>query len=546
VQHPKCTLSRSVRSDYIFVTCFGLEKGSLYGRRGLMCEDQVPLPTSIGKDWRMRSLPFIALLGILLQISSPGLAQSSPDAATEVSKSASVSLLKDRDFKRGIYLQSPDQQNRSHIGTIYPASGMSLDDPVWTFPQWHGIYPLTMTTGTALADGGVEYANRAKRAVFGPGARFILGLTGADRGKHTSKFVTEPIATTGISKIKTTAGLSQDTWVPGGEYIRLSEMDHLYLRLTARLLKAEPLGAAVRGTAAVSFVGLHIRNVDPARKELVYFVVPLYDSRERTRRTVRLVDAATGDRYFIYGTGNKSIIGAKSFHDKEWITINKDILPLVKDALGKVRKNPKFSHYSEKLADYTISEMNIRWEMSADMNVEMEFKDYDLRAQVKPSTPILSIVAHPTTVPIGMPTSITWHASGVIGDCTVRQDDRVLATQNSGSQRSEVLGGNSAFELACASATGATEVRRIVVKATKSACAVAAQPPTIARGQESELSWRSVEGKAASISPGVGNVPAEGKLVVRPMGRTNYMLTVGDPKGRYPTQCNAVVSVSPE
>lgn len=490
----------------------------------------------------------IAALVIVLHDPSRGLAQTAqenapPEPANAIGERRS--LLTDPRFEQGVYLQSPDQQNRSNIGTIYPVSGSGTENPAWTFSQWHGLYPLTMSTPAFPSGGGVEYKNTGKWAVFGPGRRLVIGLNGVDRGQHTSKFVRGEVAPTGITKIKTTAGISQETWIPGGNYIRLSEMENLHLQLNARLLRAEVV-SKMSGTAAVAFVGLHIRNIDPSRRELVYFVVPLYDSRERSRRKVRLLDAATGDKFFIYGTGNQEIIGGESFHDRDWVKIDKDILPLVGDAIKQARKNPKFADYSADPRDYTISQVSLRWEMSADMNVEMEFKNFDLVATLKSPYPSLSIAARPAVVPRGTRAEITWKSSRRGDSCVLRQDGEILFTQLGGDQLSRVVDEDSAFELVCTTEAGSTDRRRVVVKASDSACAILARPNTIRLGQTTELVWHSKSDREATITPDVGKVRRAGSVVVKPTGRTNYILTLGDREGRYPTQCNVVVSVLPE
>ena len=477
---------------------------------------------------------------LLALVAGPALSQStndlsSPTPQERMRERNTVSLLQDRNFEWGINLQSPDQQDRSNIGTLYPFDGNSSKDPVWTLSQWHGLHSLLDSERAQSRDGAVEYRNAGKHVVFGPGARLSLGLTGEDRGQHTSKYV---------SKIKTTLGIAQDTWVPGGEYYRLSNMEHLRLKMTARLIKAEtPKGPPPAGTAAVAFVGLHIRSVDPASKDLIYFVMPLYDSRERTKRPVRLIDAATGGRFFIYGTGNAALIGDKSFHDKQWITIDKDILPLVRDALAAARRVPKFSTYSANLSDYTISQMNIRWEVSADINVEMEFKDYDLEAQLRPSTPRLSINAASSRVAKGAPADISWTASSVSGDCVIKKDNVILGNGNTGHLQTEPLLENATISLECLGMTGLREVRAITIQAAASACELKVQPMSIHRGQSAQLSWRGPASAQVTIEPGIGDVQPSGKMTVKPTARTNYIMTVRSATRSRPQQCHVVLPV---
>jgi hypothetical protein len=257
---------------------------------------------------------------------------------------------------------------------------------------------------------------------------------------------------------------------------------------------------------------------------------------------VRTVDRATGGRFYIYGTGNEALIGTQSFHDKQWITIDKDIMPLVKDALAQARKNPKFADYSADLADYTISLMSIRWEMSANMDVEMEFKNFDLTGVLKPAIPTLSIMAAPDRVPKGKAAEVTWSASNVAGDCTVRNKDAVLGKGNSGTRKTEPLESSATIVLECPRANGTTEKRAVTVRSLHFACAITADPPAVKPGGTTVLSWQSEPSADNSISE-IGKVDASGTRQVAPGTRTNYIMTVRRASDTRPQQCNVVVPV---
>lgn len=72
-----------------------------------------------------------------------------------------------------------------------------------------------------------------------------------------------------------------------------------------------------------------------------------------------------------------------------------------------------------------------------------------------------------------------------------------------------------------------------------------ATPTTIQRGQSATLTWSSTNATTVSISPGVGNVSAEGSQQVSPTDSTTYTLTATGPGGTADANAHITVSVPP-
>lgn len=72
-----------------------------------------------------------------------------------------------------------------------------------------------------------------------------------------------------------------------------------------------------------------------------------------------------------------------------------------------------------------------------------------------------------------------------------------------------------------------------------------ATPTTIQRGQSATLTWSSTNATTVSISPGVGNVSAEGSQQVSPTDSTTYTLTASGPGGTADANAHITVSVPP-
>ena len=66
---------------------------------------------------------------------------------------------------------------------------------------------------------------------------------------------------------------------------------------------------------------------------------------------------------------------------------------------------------------------------------------------------------------------------------------------------------------------------------TAASCTLSASPSTVARGATTTLSWTTTNARSASITPGIGSVPANGTRVVQVSGPTVYSMTVVGSQG---------------
>jgi len=72
-----------------------------------------------------------------------------------------------------------------------------------------------------------------------------------------------------------------------------------------------------------------------------------------------------------------------------------------------------------------------------------------------------------------------------------------------------------------------------------------ASPTTIQRGESVTLTWSSSNATTLSVSPGVGNVSAEGTQRVTPQESTTYTLSATGPGGSVDATARVTVSVPP-
>ena len=113
----------------------------------------------------------------------------------------------------------------------------------------------------------------------------------------------------------------------------------------------------------------------PGFGKLVWFGIPLYDDRSPFPKEHKSRDFG-GTNMFIF-TPDGRIYSERSAHDREWITVDKELRPLFLEALETAWQRG-FSLESRDLADYRITGMNLGWEVPGLFDVEMQVRDLSL------------------------------------------------------------------------------------------------------------------------------------------------------------------------
>ncbi len=450
------------------------------------------------------------------------------------------------EFPHGIDVNNRDQEVRTTLGTLFPF-GYIPGNPEWHIGQWHGAYPFIPPLLGTTTNGAVEYKTEGKRLVIGPGNRLIMGVNTVDRALHTN---------TG-KKDKTQFGLSRDTWTAGADFYRLTDLASIKLTFKGRLTKAEKGPGGLEGGSAQAFLGFHVRNATTTGAgvdDVMYFVIGLYDARYSVKPETVNIDGASMDQYIIYNTGTEAIAGkGVTFSDKQWHTVDVDLLPIMKRGLTKIwaeadKSGGPDSYASKNFADYTFSQVAAHWEMSENMNVEFEFQDLDVVANVLSDKPILTLTADVDRVLPGGATTVRWNTRNV-SNCTITGPN-VASSGVSGSFSTGPLASTSVYTLACGA-----ETRQLSVRVSAMGCAITAAPSSVTAGNPVTLSWNTVGTfLSKSIYPGITNEMMSGvnSIVVRPQLTTNYEMTLWNGTRMTPggeravfSQCNAVVTVAP-
>ena len=310
---------------------------------------------------------------VILVLSSSVLAIAQENAARV------VPLLDDTRFERGFTVWSPEPGRHVDEGAIRPSD--STARPVWGLAQWHSRFTLAEAKREQLPDGSVCFTDGAKTVTFfSPGAEADISF-----------------ALNGNIEYGSRAPQPGDPWPHLLAERKLlvhpavTELESVRIAVRYRLVKADvhrPDGFDPRRHTAqfVFYITVQNRNRQSAGfGDYFWFGVPMYDTRYRLPRAHKAVDKgsdrkpATGK--FIFNPGGQRYT-TQSAHDGEWVAIEKDLLPLIREGLETAWRMG-YLQDSRDMADYRLIAMNTGWEVTGPLDVEMQVAGLRLEAVLK-------------------------------------------------------------------------------------------------------------------------------------------------------------------
>jgi len=284
-------------------------------------------------------------------------------------ESASRELIRDPTFSQGFILLEPSPGKRVVYGRLPgPAEG---GRPVWDLAQWSSQHRL-VNESVRLPDGSLRYANSAKEV--------IIGATGSNL----------TLVVNGSAEYGSRARKKGEPWVhllveqSSSRQPSIAELRELVLKIDVRLLRSElrrtdDYTPDLHAAQFQLFLTVQNRNSDSAGfGKFLWFGVPFYDDRYRDPPGHVAQDTAGSDM-FIY-TPPAAEFFKGSAHDKGWIRVDKDLVPLIKQALQATWQQGHLTE-SRELADYRITTVNLGWEVPGILDVGMQMRNLSFLAQ---------------------------------------------------------------------------------------------------------------------------------------------------------------------
>ena len=315
-----------------------------------------------------RLSPFCGLVLYFLLISS-----------CDAQQRETIVLLDDTNFQRGFVVWTPKPGKKVRAGELIPLD--NHQPPVWQVAQWHSRFDMSQANRQQPAPGVVQFYDGAKLLKLNynrTATTITLGLNGST--EYQSKPPQRGAAWPHLLLER-----------PLLAHPALSDLESVPFQISYRLLKQKPTrneGWDKRRHTAQFLLYITIQNRNRSSAgfgDYYWFGVSMYDARHRHTPPHKTADKSSehklGTGKFIFNPAGKRYT-TKSAHDREWITIQRNLLPLMKEGLEDAWKKG-FLDDSQNLSDYHLGGLNIGWEVTGTWDVAMQVKNLSLQAQKK-------------------------------------------------------------------------------------------------------------------------------------------------------------------
>lgn len=335
-----------------------------------------------------------ARLATTASLAACSLISSGP--AVHANTDSTYEVFQDPHFQNGLILLDPALGKLVPYGNT-PALNEGAE-PAWKLAQWSSNHPIDASKYTILDDGAISYVN--------PGKTLIMGKVGTENADLT-------MSVEGLVEYKDlgrTARKEGEAWphilveqsienVP-----RLPELSALKFSVEAKLnsvkhLKTPDYNPNLHSAIFLCYMTVQDVNPDSASfNQCVWFCIPIYDDRHRVPPEYMAKDVGKSDAtgMFIY-TLPGSEYTKDSAHDKRWIKLERDILPLILDSL-KMAWDRGYLQGNRDLADYSIKTFAIGWETPGTFNAEAQIRNLSLKA-TRAESPVTAQQAQQTPSP---------------------------------------------------------------------------------------------------------------------------------------------------
>jgi hypothetical protein len=305
------------------------------------------------------------LAGLLLMIGSMCV------SATETS----LELIGDNHFQRGFVLWKTEPGKHVQYGELRGPDERA--EAVWGVSQWSSRFPLVADAGVKMENGAITWSNAAKAVTVG-----VAGSERADIGLAVNTGVEYSPKSRNAGEPWVHLLVEQEFAQPA----QLAEMSAAKLHVEARLVRSKrlPMSNYTPNVHAAQFqIYFTVQNRKPGSSgygDLLWFGVPIYDDRYPFANDFAEQDFG-GTAKFIVMPAWKKFLDI-SAQDGKWVTVDKDLLPMIHEALVTAWKRG-FLKGSKEFSDYYIGGVYMGWELPGSFEVEMQVRNLSLKAVSK-------------------------------------------------------------------------------------------------------------------------------------------------------------------
>lgn len=285
-----------------------------------------------------------------------------------------TSVLGDRLFEQGLVRKRAGVPSP---GNIYPF-GAATAAPIWEMAEWGTKYELEEADKVTTSGERITYANAGKAISFEKkGADVSVAMDVTTSAEYD----------TPREQNQAWPHLLVEQAFP--EKPLMTDLEGLVLKFKGRLTGAEmkmdenDFNPGLHTAQFQLFITVQDANPNSAYYgDYLWFGIPFYDYRYEHIPLYAAQDVGKGDATgkFIYSVGSADFMEG-SFHTKDWITIEKDIYPLIVGALKLAKERGYLT--GSFFEDFRLTGMNLGWEVPGTFDAGFEFNGFDILAITK-------------------------------------------------------------------------------------------------------------------------------------------------------------------
>ena len=308
-----------------------------------------------------------------------------------------VALIDRTRCDNGMHVAEPDGKDG---GFLYPNPKLRSENPPWNLCQWSSRFTLAGKPLCISDDGCIaSFSDESKSIHFRMDDGMLLNET-EKKCKSAKKCNENPFDI----RMELDGRIEYDHRIPRAgqawphlllerhflEKPRITKLRSVHWRIDFRIPASERetgLDGWNDGLHTAQFLAyLTLQNLNPEDAgygDYLWFGVPMFDIRHRHAPRYAAEDFSTAEKE---GTGRMIFLpGADEYfnddpHTGQWITINRDILPLLHESL-EAAWNRGFLKDSRNPDDYRLSMMNIGWEITAPIHAVAEIRNFMISAE---------------------------------------------------------------------------------------------------------------------------------------------------------------------
>jgi hypothetical protein len=295
------------------------------------------------------------------------------DGNGEVKK---IYLLQDTGFQKGFVQQG----NTSSNVLSNPIQTDPYTKADWKLSQWYSDYVLTREDLKILSDKSYVIENEANRiSVQSSGSDApVISIFASGKlewGEDSVRKPGDPWPHLLLSQnIDNCPPLSDTKSIIFQADVRVKRWKINYPELYNSKIHA----ARFR----LNFVVRNINKDAEGFNDFFWFVMTFFDNRHQFMPQTGRLDEGSEKKQasgkFIYGTDARLYL-SKSLHELDWVSINLDILPLIRDGLIQAQKGGYLPE-SDGIEDYSIRGFNFGYELTANIDIETQVKNLSVIA----------------------------------------------------------------------------------------------------------------------------------------------------------------------